>query len=78
MTDMTLFGRHEVATVAECRIIARSQNWRTTNWRRIARKIADQAGIFVVFRCDDTMVVFENIGGKVCQRSHKPGTWRFV
>ncbi len=74
---MITFNRNDVATLAEVRHLGRLMDWRTTDWRRIARKLAERYGFCTIFRCDDTMVVFEKIDGKVCQRSYRPGSWRF-
>jgi len=72
------FDRIDCKTITEVRHVGRLSGYRTTNWRRIAAKIAMIVGTYTVWRCDDTMVVYLKVHGKVVQRSHKPNTWRFA
>lgn len=76
---MLTFRREDCHLVDEVRRHHRQlTRTRSTNWRVIAAHRAAQLGQFIVWRCDDTMVVYtREPDGKISARSHKPGTWRF-
>lgn len=75
---MTTFDRSECHLVDQVRRIGRAMGMRSNDWRRIAATRAAWIGQFIVWRCDDTMIVYSRTSdGKVRQRSHKPNTWRF-
>jgi len=75
---MLTFDRNQVHLVDEVRRMRHQAGTGSTNWREIGRRLARQRGIFTVWRCDDTMVVYTRDGDKVRQQSFGPKTWRFA
>ena len=78
---MILFERKDLHTVEEVRRMRRLSSTGSTNWREIARSLAKRRGRFVVWRCDDTVVVYTADPSHktgVRQQSIKPGSWRLT
>lgn len=76
-TDLKPFRRDAMFLVEQVRKMARERGWRCV-WQRAAQKLALEYGEFVVWRCDDTVIVYTATDGKVSHRSYKPTTWRFA
>lgn len=65
-------------TVAEWRRLANA-TWGGIGWLSAARKYAKQTGGALVWRADDTLIVFTRLeDGRVRRATHKPGTWRWA
>lgn len=74
---MTEFHRIDCNLISDVRRLGRFVGMRSNNWRRIAESMARVHGTFTVWRCDDTIIVYSLVDGKVRQKSHKPKTWTF-
>ncbi len=78
---MILFERKDLHLVDEVRRMKHEAGTGSTNWREIGRRLAKRRGQFMVWRCDDTVVVYtvdptHKTG--VRQQSIKPGSWRLT
>ena len=65
-------------TVADWRRLGRA-SFRGMGWLTLARKYAKDYGGALVWRADDSLIVFTKLeDGRVRRSTHKPGTWRWA
>ncbi len=65
-------------TVADFRRLGQA-SFRGMGWMPLARKYAKVYGGALVWRADDSLIVFTKLAdGRVRRSTHKPGTWRWA
>ena len=79
MTELRCFYKGELNEPRELRQVAAELGWKTTDYRRIARRLVAE-GLWIecfVWLADDTVLDFQPApGGTAMMRRVRPGEWK--